>query len=122
MRNILQSIVTELGYTEVEKACSGPDALTKVAAFNPDLLLLDWIMPKMDGLTFLKTYRAQGNKTPTIFVTTANEKTRVIEAIKAGVNNYDVKPFTPDILGERSARRWPKWRRPRRPVRRAPTL
>lgn len=101
MRNILQSIVTELGYTEVEEACSGPDALTKVAAFNPDLLLLDWIMPKMDGLTFLKTYRAQGNKTPTIFVTTANEKTRVIEAIKAGVNNYVVKPFTPDILGER---------------------
>ena len=85
----------------MEEACNGQDALTKVAAFNPDLLLVDWNMPKMVGFTFVKTYRKQGNKTPIIFVTTENEKTRVSQAIKAGVNNYVVKPFTPEILRER---------------------
>ena len=101
MRKILKSILTELGYTEVEEACNGQDALTKVGAFNPDLLLVDWHMPIMDGITFVKTYRKQGNKTPIIFVTSENEKTRVIEAVKAGVNSYVMKPFTPEILRER---------------------
>lgn len=101
MRKILKSILTELGYTEAEEACNGQDALTKVGAFNPDLLLVDWHMPIMDGITFVKTYRKQGNKTPIIFVTSENEKTRVIEAIKAGVNSYVMKPFTPEILRER---------------------
>ena len=101
MRNIEKSILNQLGYTEVEEACNGQDALTKVAAFNPDLLLVDWNMPNMDGITFVKTYREQGNKTPIIMVTTENEKTRIVEAIKAGVQNYVVKPFTPDVLGER---------------------
>ncbi len=101
MRNIEKSILNQLGYTEVEEACNGQDALTKVAAFNPDLLLVDWNMPNMDGITFVKTYREQGNKTPIIMVTTETEKSRVIDAIKAGVNNYVVKPFTPDLLGQR---------------------
>lgn len=101
MRNIERSILNQLGYTEVEEACNGQDALTKVAAFNPELLLVDWNMPNMDGLTFVKTYREQGHKTPIIMVTTENEKTRVVEAIKAGVDNYVVKPFTPEVLGER---------------------
>ena len=103
MRNIEKSILNQLGYSEIEEACNGQDALTKVAAFNPDLLLVDWNMPNMDGLAFVKTYREQGNKTPIIMVTTENEKTRIVEAIKAGVQNYVVKPFTPDVLGERIA-------------------
>ena len=103
MRNIEKSILNQLGYTEIEEACNGQDALTKVAAFNPDLLLVDWNMPNMDGITFVKTFREQGNKTPIIMVTTENEKTRIVEAIKAGVQNYVVKPFTPDVLGERIA-------------------
>ena len=101
MRNIERSILNQLGYTEVEEACNGQDALTKVAAFNPELLLVDWNMPNMDGITFVKTYRGQGNKTPIIMVTTENEKARVVEAIRAGVDNYVVKPFTPEVLAER---------------------
>ena len=101
MRKIERSILNQLGYTEVEEACDGQDAMTKVAEFNPDLLLIDWNMPNMDGITFVKAYRGQGHKTAIIMVTTENEKTRVIEAIKAGVNNYVVKPFTPELLAER---------------------
>ncbi len=101
MRNIQKNILSSLGFFEIEEACDGQDALSKVAAFNPELLLVDWNMPVMDGITFVKTYRQQGGKTPIIMVTTEAEKARVIEAIKAGVNNYIVKPFTPDTLSQR---------------------
>ncbi|MEM1097332.1 MAG: response regulator [Planctomycetota bacterium] len=101
MRNIQRGILGQLGYQEVEEAVDGQDALDKVEAFQPDLILLDWNMPNMDGLTFAKQYRGAGNRTPIIMVTTEAEKSRVVEAIKAGVNNYVVKPFTPNVLGER---------------------
>ena len=101
MRNIQKSVLSQLGYTEIEEACDGQDALSKVKAFGPDLLLVDWNMPNMDGLSFVKAYRQDDKSTPIIMVTTEAEKSRVIEAIKAGVNNYVVKPFTPDLLSQR---------------------
>lgn len=101
MRNIQKSVLKQLGYTEIEEACDGQDALGKIDAFKPELCLVDWNMPNMDGLTFVKTFRQNDKSTPLIMVTTEAEKARVIEAIKAGVNNYVVKPFTPDLLSER---------------------
>lgn len=101
MRNIQKGILGQLGYEDVEEAADGLDALSKAGTCNPDLLLVDWNMPKMDGLAFVKEYRAQGHRQPIIMVTTEAEKVRVVEAIKAGVNNYVVKPFTPDALADR---------------------
>ena len=103
MRNIQKSVLASLGHTEIEEACDGQDALSKVFAFEPDLILVDWNMPNMDGLSFVKAYRQQNKTTPMMMVTTESEKARVIEAIKAGVTNYVVKPFTPDLLSQRIA-------------------
>ncbi len=101
MRNIQKSVLKQLGHTDIEEACDGQDALNKVPEFKPELCLVDWNMPNMDGLTFVKTFRETDKTTPLIMVTTEAEKSRVIESIKAGVNNYVVKPFTPDLLSER---------------------
>lgn len=101
MRNIQKAVLAQLGYTDVTEACDGVDALTKAGASKPEMMLVDWNMPNMDGLTFVKTWRQTDKTTPIIMVTTEAEKARVIEAIKAGVNNYVVKPFTPDLLSQR---------------------
>jgi len=98
MRNVEKKVLGQLGYTDVVEASDGQDALSKVGAEKPDLILLDWNMPNMDGLAFLKKFRESDKATPVVMVTTEAEKSRVVEAIKAGVNNYVVKPFTPDGL------------------------
>ncbi|MBL8764478.1 MAG: response regulator [Phycisphaerae bacterium] len=101
MRNIQKSVLAQLGYTAVQEACDGQDALAKAPGFRPDLLLVDWNMPRMDGLAFVKAFRLVNRTAPIIMVTTESERSRVIEAIKAGVNNYVIKPFTPDLLSQR---------------------
>jgi two-component system, chemotaxis family, chemotaxis protein CheY len=98
IRTVICGTLQQLGSVETETACDGEDALSKVFAFAPDVILLDWNMPKMNGLEFLKQFRAKNKDTPVVMVTTEAEKPRVVEAIRAGVNDYVVKPFTPDSL------------------------
>jgi two-component system chemotaxis response regulator CheY len=100
MRSIVKNTLEQLGYSDVEEACDGLDALSKAAACKPNLILLDWNMPNKNGLEFLQEYRGSGGAAGVIMVTTEAEKTRVIEAIKAGANDYVVKPFTPEVLSE----------------------
>ena len=64
-------------------------------------MLVDWNMPNMDGITLVRKIREINQTVPLIMCTTEAEKTRVLEAIKAGVNNYVVKPFTVESLGEK---------------------
>jgi len=101
IRNIEKNVLAQLGYTDIVEAGDGLEALNLVAAQMPDLFLVDWNMPNMDGLTLVKNLRAKNKQVPIIMVTTEAEKSRVIEAIKAGVNNYVVKPFTAETLGEK---------------------
>ena len=101
IRKIQIKVLAQLGLTEVVEANDGAEGLAKVQSDTPDLILLDWNMPNMDGLTFLKTLRGVGSKTPVIMVTTESERSRVVEAVQAGINNYMVKPFTPDALGQK---------------------
>jgi two-component system chemotaxis response regulator CheY len=102
IRNIEKNVLTQLGHTDLVEAGDGVEALNLIASTQmPDLFLVDWNMPNMDGLTLVRNIRTQNKQVPIIMVTTEAEKTRVVEAIKAGVNNYVVKPFTADTLGEK---------------------
>ena len=101
IRNIQKNVLKQLGHTDIEEAEDGVQAL---AAFNqqvPDLMLVDWNMPNMDGITLIRKIREINQEVPMIMCTTEAEKTRVLEAVKAGVNNYIVKPFTVESLGEK---------------------
>lgn len=101
MRHIQRSILNKIGFHEIEEACDGEDALAKVDGFGPDLLVVDWSMPNMDGLAFVKEYRSRGGTTPIIMVLSEAQKRHVSESLNAGVDNYIVKPFTPDIMARR---------------------
>ncbi len=100
MRNIQKKVLAALGEIEFHEAGDGLEALTLIAATpGPfDVILVDWNMPNMDGHTLVQRIREKDKKTPLIMVTTEAEKTRVMDALKAGVNNYVVKPFTPESL------------------------
>lgn len=101
MRTLEKRVLDELGHRDVEEAGDGADALRCAAKFHPELILVDWDMPVMDGLAFVRTYREQGHTTPIIMISQESEKSRVIEAIRAGVSNYLMKPFTPEQLSVR---------------------
>lgn len=101
IRNIQKNVLSQLGYTDTLEAGDGVEALQILKQTRPDLMLVDWNMPNMDGLTLVKTVRETDKDLPIIMCTTEAEKTRVIEAIKAGVNNYIVKPFTGETMGEK---------------------
>lgn len=99
MRNIWKKVITSI---EGAEAIEGGDGLEGLDAFQNqgpvDLVLADWNMPNMSGLEMVTKIRELDKTTPIIMVTTEAEKPRIIEAIKAGVNNYVIKPFTPDAL------------------------
>ena len=101
IRNIQKNVLAEIGHTDIMEAGDGVEGLSRIAADRPDLILVDWNMPNMDGITMVKKVREQDKSLPMIMVTTEAEKGRVLEAIKAGVNNYVVKPFTAETLAEK---------------------
>ena len=101
IRNIQKNTLKTLGHTDVMEAADGLEALAAIEQQRPDLMLVDWNMPNMDGITLVRKVREKDQTLPMIMVTTEAEKSRVLEAVKAGVNNYVVKPFTADTLAEK---------------------
>jgi two-component system chemotaxis response regulator CheY len=99
VRKICSKIVKQLGF-EVVEACDGKDALKKCNDQIPDVILLDWNMPVMDGLEFLKIYRDTKKEYETIiiFCTTENDVTKIMLAMEAGANEYIMKPFDADVI------------------------
>ncbi len=101
IRRIVIKALNLAGITEAQEATNGQEAVKATAGQSFDVILLDWNMPQMSGIEALRAIRAAGNKSPVIMVTTEAEKSRVIEAIKAGANDYLIKPFAPEQLAEK---------------------
>ncbi|MCH8146769.1 MAG: response regulator [Planctomycetes bacterium] len=87
--------LNQIGYEDIAEAADGLQALTAFANDRPDLIVVDWKMPNMDGITLVRKIREQDETVPIIMCTSDSQATKVIHAIKAGVNDYIVKPFTP---------------------------
>jgi two-component system chemotaxis response regulator CheY len=99
MRKIIIRSLQAVGVPEAAEAADGEEAVTMFKANGGyDLVLTDWNMPKKSGLDVIREIRQVNATVPIIMVTTEAEKSRVMEAIQAGVSDYLVKPFTADML------------------------
>jgi len=103
MRRILMNTVQKAGYSEVNEAEDGKDALAKIMAEKYDLLMTDWNMPNMNGLELIEAVRADNKikDLPILMVTTRNVKDDIVNAIKAGANGYIIKPFDIKTLNKK---------------------
>jgi two-component system, chemotaxis family, chemotaxis protein CheY len=104
MRMILRRTLTAMDYQVID-AVNGRDALDKLANLDyvPDVALIDWNMPEMDGLTFVQTVRedVRLRRMTLLMVTTESEQSQIVRALAAGAHEYLIKPFTPDAVAEK---------------------
>lgn len=103
MRQILARIMSRLGFDVVD-AEHGQAALDLLAAgTRPDLALIDWNMPVMDGLEFVQAIRDNPDyrQITLMMVTTESDHNKIVKALAAGAHEYVIKPFTPDAIAEK---------------------
>lgn len=100
MIRIIRNLLKQLGFSNIDEASDGKEALQKMKSSKYGLVISDWNMEPMTGYELLKEVRADEKLKPTPFImVTAESKTEnVVAAKKAGVNNYIVKPFNADTL------------------------
>lgn len=103
MRRMVRSVLTELGYTDVVEADDGSSALPILRQGGIDFLVTDVNMPGMAGLDLLRAVRADPKlaKLPVLLVTAEAKREQIVEAARAGVNGYVVKPFTAQTLKDK---------------------
>lgn len=103
MRRIVKNLLKQLGFENIDEAEDGMQALSKLKTGGYGLVVSDWNMPNMEGIDLIRKIRQDPalKDTPFLMVTAEAEKEKVIEAIKAGVDNYIVKPFTAEVLKEK---------------------
>lgn len=99
IRMVARRILEQLGF-EIREAVDGQEALNECVKALPDAILLDWNMPVMNGIDFLRELRklSGGDGPIVVFCTTENDMAHIREAIEAGANEYIMKPFDKEII------------------------
>lgn len=102
MRRIIVNSLQRIGFSECVEAADGAEALSK---YDPSVgfVITDWNMPNVGGLDLARSLRERedGRTVPILMVTTRSVREDIVAAAQAGVNNYIVKPFTPQVLKEK---------------------
>ena len=103
MRKIIKNLLKQAGYQNIVEAEDGVVALSILKAQKINFIISDWNMPNMNGFEFLKAVRADSELSglPFLMVTAEGLKENVVLAVKAGVSNYIVKPFTAEVLNQK---------------------
>lgn len=107
MRQVLVRLLRSSGFDRVDEAADGQQAMELLAESQPDLILTDNQMPRMDGIELTRQLRAAGNKTPIIMLSGHGDSHQVVTAVRAGVDNYLPKPISADVLFEKIAQTLP---------------
>jgi two-component system, chemotaxis family, chemotaxis protein CheY len=104
IRKVARRILEDMDFA-VDEAADGSEALARCRGAMPDAVLLDWNMPIMNGLEFLKALRADpgGDAPIVVFCTTENDLGAISEAMNAGANEYIMKPFDSEIMQSKFA-------------------
>lgn len=102
MRRIVLNSLLRIGFHEAIEAADGIEALAKFDE-TIDFVITDWNMPNMSGTEFTKALRLRGDgkDVPVLMVTARSVRDDILVAMEAGVNNYIVKPFTPQVLKDK---------------------
>lgn len=102
MRRVVENSLNKIGYDDVVTAEDGRDGLSKFDA-SIDFVITDWNMPDVSGLDLVQELRSssEGESVPILMVTTRSVREDIVTAAKAGVDNYIVKPFNPQVLREK---------------------
>jgi two-component system chemotaxis response regulator CheY len=103
LRQHIKDLLAILGFAKIEEAINGQDALEKIQQKMPDVITLDWNMPLMDGLSFVKSLRRlpNGKDVRVIFCTSEGRNAKMRQAFEAGADEYIVKPVELAALKER---------------------
>lgn len=103
MRKVIKNLLKQIGFENITEAEDGTSALRTLKSQEIDFVISDWNMPNMSGIELLKAIRADDDlkSVPFLMVTAEALKENVVIAVKAGVNNYVVKPFTAEVLSEK---------------------
>ena len=103
MRRIVKNTLRQIGFTNIEEAEDGQKAYDRLIVEKFDFVVSDWNMPNMTGIDLLRKVRATPmiKDIPFLMVTAEAKQENIVEAIKAGVSNYIVKPFTVATLDEK---------------------
>lgn len=103
MRRILKNILKQLGFTNIDEAENGQEALQKLRGDTYGFVVSDWNMPVMTGIDMLRAIRADEKlkAIPVLMVTAEAQQSNLVEAVQAGVSNYIVKPFTAETMQDK---------------------
>jgi len=103
MRRIIKNVLKQIGFTNISEADNGNSALKALKSEKFDLIMCDWNMPEMPGIELLNKIRTDDHlkNTPFVMVTAEAQKENILAAVKAGVNNYVVKPFTAETVEQK---------------------
>lgn len=103
VRLLLRDALEDMGFDNIKECSDGAEALNQIRSEHFALIISDWLMPKLDGISLVKFLRKQSPhpETPLIMVTSNGQLDDVMKGISAGVNDYIVKPFEPNTLQEK---------------------
>ena len=105
MRKVVRTLLTSIGVGTVYDALDGADGLEQIRRNAPDVVIVDWQMPKLDGPSFVRIVRSPATcshpDVPIIMLTGHSERARVVEAAEIGVNDFLLKPVSSKALEER---------------------
>jgi len=105
MRKVVRTLLTSIGVRTVYEAPDGPTGLETIRSMSPDIVIVDWQMPGLDGASFVRMVRSPETfpfpNVPIIMLTGHGERSRVIEAVKIGVNEFLLKPVSSKALHSR---------------------